>query len=95
MNDGWFTTRQTISDGWQWTDALPVRATFNVTLTQAGIEVKDFFNLLSKKMEKGRTKTDAGTYTKDVKSAGKTLECETTLSKKTDGVIVEMQFRAN
>lgn len=95
VNDGWFTTRQTISDGWQWTDALPVRATFNVTLTQAGIEVKDFFNLLSKKMEKGRTKTDAGTYTKDVKSAGKTLECETTLSKKNDGVIVEMLFRAN
>lgn len=92
VNDGWFTTKHTVSDGWQWTDALPARATFNVTLTQVGLEVKDFFNLLCKKMEKSCTKTDAGTYTKNVKSGGKTLECETTLTKKDDGVIVEMQF---
>ena len=92
VNDGWFTTKHTVSDGWQWTDALPARATFNVTLTQVGLEVKDFFNLLSKKMEKSCTKTDAGTYTRNVKSGGKTLECETTLTKKADGVIVEMQF---
>ena len=76
VNDGWFTNNITVSDGWGWTNALPwnVNGSFEL-LDNAGIEMKDIYSSVVKKLKDGRKKISDDTFSKNVKMADKIVEC--------------------
>jgi hypothetical protein len=92
VNDGWFTMTHTVSDGWQWTDALPTRISGMLRIQDDAINAADIYKLLCRKLADGRKKIDENVYSKNVKIGGKTLECRTTLTEGTGNVYLEMTF---
>ena len=46
VNDGWFTTTHTVSDGWHWSDARPTRVKGTLTVSDRAINVSDLYRQL-------------------------------------------------
>ena len=92
VNDGWFTYNQTVSDGWQWTQALPRRINGKMNIEDSAISTDDLYQSLCKQLADGRKKISDGTYSKNVKIAGKTLECRTTLTQRNQQIDYEITF---
>ena len=76
VNDGWFTNNITVSDGWGWTNVLPrnVNGSFELS-SDAGVEMKDIYNAVIDKLKEDRKKISDDTFSKNVKMAGKNVEC--------------------
>ena len=92
VNDGWFTTTHTVSDGWQWTDALPARISATLTIKDDAIKATELYQSLCRKLADGRTKISDDTYSKNVTIGGKTLECRTSLKESYNNVNLEITF---
>ena len=80
VNDGWFTTRHTISDGWQWTNNSPNSIFGRLTLNDSSINIKDIQKSLLSKLSDGRKKISDGVFSKSIKIDGKTVECKTAVT---------------
>ena len=93
VNDGWFTTTRTVSDGWNWNTEVPSRISGTVELKESSINLKDFYKALLAKMSEGRTKVSDNVFTKNIKVNGSTVECRTTLEQNYSNVGVEILFR--
>ncbi|MBP3842600.1 MAG: WG repeat-containing protein [Prevotella sp.] len=81
VNDGWFTTTHTVSDGWQWTDAQPTRITGTLNITDSSISAKDLYKQL------GIT-TNTNIETKN----GKKRERRTSVQEGNDNINFEITF---
>lgn len=80
VNDGWFTYDRNVSDGVHWTNAVPERISGTISLTDAaGINIPDLYKALLAKLSDGRKKLLDTKFSKIVKTAGQTLECQTSL----------------
>ena len=76
VNDGWFTNNITVSDGWGWTNALPLNVNGSFELSSnAGVEMKDIYNAVIQKLKEGHKKITDDTFSKNVKMASKNVEC--------------------
>ena len=94
VDDGWFTYERNISDGWHWTNAIPMRISGKISLMyDAGINISDFYNSLLPKISKGRTKIDENKFSKVVNTAGQKLECITDLSLDGNSIDLDIVFR--
>lgn len=93
VNDGWFTTTRTVSDGWNWNTEVPSRISGTVELKESSINLKDFYKALLAKMSEGRTKVSDNVFTKNIKVNGSTIECRTTLEQNYSNVGIEIVFR--
>lgn len=80
VNDGWFTTRHTVSDGWQWTNNSPNSIFGRLTLNDSSINIKDIQKSLLSKLSDGRKKISDGVFSKSIKIDGKTVECQTAVT---------------
>lgn len=81
VNDGWFTSTRTISDGWQWTNALPRGIGGTLSIRDSAIDGKSIYHSLCQKLGSDHKKISDGVYSKNVKIAGKTLECRISLDR--------------
>lgn len=81
VNDGWFTTTHTVSDGWQWTNAEPTRITGTLDITDRAISAKDLYKQL------GIT-TRSNIVTKN----GKKRECRTSVQEGSNSISFEITF---
>ena len=80
VNDGWFTYDRNVSDGVHWTNAVPERISGTISLADAaGINITDLYKALLAKLSDGRKKLSDTKFSKIVKTAGQTLECQTSL----------------
>ena len=80
VNDGWFTYDRNVSDGVHWTNAVPERISGTISLADAaGINIPDLYKALLAKLSDGRKKLSDTKFSKIVKNAGQTLECQTSL----------------
>lgn len=81
VNDGWFTTTNRVSDGWQWTNVLPKSLNGSVVLNNLGISTHEFYELVLSKLAKGHEKQPMiNEFKKRVKSGGKMLDVYTRLT---------------
>lgn len=80
VNDGWFTTTQTVIDGWQWTNARPTSVKGTLTIKDDAIAVGDLYKSLCSELSKGRKDVGGGKFSKNVKIGGKPTECQTSLT---------------
>lgn len=92
VNDGWFTTTRTVSDGWNWSTEIPTRVCAKVALSDNSIKLDDFYKGLLVKFAEGRTKVSDGVFTKNIKAGGSTVECRTTLEKNYSNIEVTLDF---
>lgn len=93
VNDGWFITTRTITDGWNWSKEAPNTITGTITLEDSSINLKDFYNALLEKMSEGRSKVSDNVFTKNIIINGSTYECRTTLEQNYDNIGIEIEFR--
>ena len=91
VNDGWFTYNRTVSDGWVWTSTTPRKVNGTIE-TNNSINAKDLYKILASKLSNGRKKVSDGTFSKNIKTGGKTVECRTSLSENYSGIEVEILF---
>ncbi|MBR1409805.1 MAG: WG repeat-containing protein [Prevotella sp.] len=91
-NDGWFTSRHTVSDGWDWTNNTPNTIHGKLTLKDNGISIKDIYKSLIAKLSEGRKKNSEGIFTKNIKLNGKTTECKTEIMLNSDDITVNINF---
>lgn len=91
VNDGWFTYNRTVSDGWAWTDTTP-RNVKGTIKTNNSINAKDLYKSLVSKLSNGRKKVNDGTFSKNIKIDGRTVECRTSLNENNDEIEVEILF---
>ena len=91
VNDGWFTYNRTVSDGWVWADTTPRKVNGTIE-TNNSINAKDLYKVLASKLSNGRKKVSDGTFSKNIKINGKTVECRTSLSENNGGIEVEILF---
>ena len=92
VNDGWFTSTRTVSDGWKWSTENPTRVYAKVTLSDNSIKLEDFYKGLVAKFAEGRTKVSDGVFTKNIKAGGSTVECRTTVEKNYSNIEVTLDF---
>ena len=92
VNDGWFTTTRTVSDGWNWSTEIPTRVYAKVTLSDNSIKLDDFCKGLVAKFAEGRTKVSDGVFTKNIKADGSTVECRTTVEKNYSNIEITLDF---
>lgn len=92
VNDGWFTTTRTVSDGWNWSTEIPTRVYAKVTLSDNSIKLDDFYKGLVAKFAEGRTKVSDGVFTKNIKAGGSTVECRTTVEKNYSNIEITLDF---
>ena len=94
VNDGWFTYDRNVSDGLHWSNAIPEKVSGKISLTyDAGINISDFYKSLLTKLSDGRKKLSDTKFSKMVKAAGQTIECQTTLDLDGDNIELTMIFR--
>lgn len=91
-SDGWFTSRRTVSDGWEWTNYTPRTIYTKLTLKDNGLNLKDIFKSLTNKLSDGRKKISESKFSKDIKIDGKTTECETEISLNNDDITININF---
>lgn len=94
INDGWFTYDRNVSDGVHWTNAIPENISGTISLTyNGGISIPDFYKTLLSKLSNGRKKLSDTKYSKTVKTAGQTLECQTAIEQNDDNIVLTIVFR--
>lgn len=95
VNDGWFTYDRTVSDGWHWNTGAPTEVSGTIKINDSSISRKDLYNQLAGSLADGRTKLAEGTFTKNIKLGGKTVECRTSLTNNDgyDYIGLEILFR--
>lgn len=93
VNDGWFTTTNMVSDGWQWTNAVPNGIDGDIVPSGLGVSTHDFFEQVLGKLEKGREKQPDGTFKKRVKSGGYVIDVLTKLEEDGEKLHLNMLFR--
>lgn len=93
VNDGWFTTKRTVSDGWKWSTEIPSSVVATVTLSDVSINLKDFYRGLLAKFAEGRTKVSDNVFTKNIKVGGSTVECRTKVEQNYNSVEIDISFR--
>lgn len=93
VNDGWFTTTNMVSDGWQWTNVVPNGIDGDIVPSGLGVSTHDFFEQVLGKLEKGREKQPDGTFKKRVKSGGYVIDVLTKLEDDGEKLHLNMLFR--
>lgn len=94
VNDGWFTYERKVSDGWNWSNAIPQNISGTISLSYGkGINIKDLYKTLMTKLSEGRMKISDTKYSKTVKTRDETVECQTELTLNDENIGVEMVFR--
>jgi len=94
VNDGWFTYERKVSDGWNWSNAIPQNISGTISLSYGkGINIKDLYKTLMTKLSEGRMKISDTKYSKTVKTRNETVECQTELTLNDENIGVEMVFR--
>lgn len=94
VNDGWFTYERKISDGWNWSNAIPQYISGTISLSHGtGVNSKDLYKTLLTKFSEGRIKISDTKYSKTVKTRNETVECQTELTLNDENIDIEMVFR--
>jgi hypothetical protein len=92
VNDGWFTSTRTVSDGWNWSTSIPYIVKGSVKLMDDNINLKDFYKALLAKVAEGRTKVSDNVFTKNIQAGGSTVECRITLEQNYNNIGVSIEF---
>ena len=92
VNDGWFTSTRTVSDGWNWSTSIPYIVKGSVKLKDDNINLKDFYKALLAKVAEGRTKVSDNVFTKNIQAGGSTVECRITLEQNYNNIGVSIEF---
>lgn len=94
VNDGWFTYERKVSDGWNWSNAIPQNISGTISLSYGtGLNIKDLYKTLMTKLSEGRMKISDTKYSKTVKTRNETVECQTELTLNDENIDIEMVFR--
>ncbi len=84
VNDGWFTTTHTVSDGWQWTNARPTRTKGTLTTSDTSISMSDLYRQLG-----------ISTRTNFTMINGKKRERRTSVTESSNQITFEITFNYN
>ena len=100
VNDGWFTTQKTVSDGYRWADPQPKSVIGTLHLSDvSNVDMEALYASVFELLKKGRTDTHKKKgseseryFSKEIKQNGLTTEIRTKLTKGSDHLRVEIEY---
>ena len=92
VDDGWFTTTRTVSDGWHWSAAVPQYTTASLTLENApGVEMALLRKAVEEKL-KHNHKYEDGNYSRNVNFGKQGMMVQTSLEWNTDYISINISY---